>query len=1030
MLQEFYRDVLPDTGYFCLTLLPEGRHLWVQSTEALAQLTERYASREGVYFGTAAFQSDESRKQDNVLGLRSLRLDIDAGAKKYAKDPDGTYPTQRDALAAFVGFTRSTGLAPSYVISSGEGLHVYYCLDETLAPDAWMPLADALALLVGQHNLRVDPTVTRDTARILRPIGGLHSEGKRVTTLKSSGLVYSVEALRAKLPVAAPTRKYDTSINDELDLTPVGPPSSAYKVATNCAALRVVAETRGDVQEPYWRAMIGLVKRTVEGLDVAQEWSSGYDGYDPDEVERKFNNWSTGPTTCAEFARHSDKCKTCEFQGKVKSPINLGLMTTPEIEELPEEKQPTVELPAEVIVKQTGMPWDGCIPPSFEVIQDKQSKYVLVYSVVIEKESETGEKVPTVVHVPFTHDIFWFGQWAEAGDSNDTAQVTVHLWTGDYVRTYLMDQSLVASPFKLLEFLAGKAIHTTNHKRAPQAMQDYAKGLLQRIKSTGKRPKIDDHLGMRILPDGQLVCAHGAHIIFGDGHIEAAQLSPALRAVSEQFPLPIPGSFSGEWEPEVFDTHILPRAKKHIEFLRQYYGSEGMERFQLAIMLGLASPFMPFIKGEFVTGSALPKQSSLSVSLYSRQSARGKTTAVSSAILAYGKPSELANDSGKTGATDNARFSRLSIHGTMPNIMDEMGGATAQSVAQIVSSVANGASKERSTKDGGLSSAPAFSLINLMTTNTSQRDMISAVQDNSGAIQYRLLEINVEDMPEYDQELRDGFSKDWAFINQNCVGALGAMIHRAICAMGIAGVNKLVMECSARAASRIGADQNARFQYWGLGAVFALHVVLSKMGMQLFDLQKLVDTFKAAYDAGNAYINQNVLPSDNLELLRRALTDLAPHTIITEGETHVNPHTTKFDEPLNARVPDTIHARHIKCTRRTYLSQTALREWCHAKGISEHELIKDARKTRAILTRETKGMGGVTYKASAEYFNLTKGMRANMNLRVRCYVVDTRRLFGLIGVDSDTWAEGGNVVSLHGGETAPETSETPETTGT
>jgi hypothetical protein len=327
-LSAFYADILPKQGYFCLFLIPESRHIWAESHEELTALTEQYADRTGLYCGTTAFETIANRKQANVLALRSLRLDIDAGAKKYAKDPDHTYPTQLEALAAFAAFTKASGLAPSYLIASGEGLHVYYCLADDVTPAVWLPMAEGLAQLTTEHGLKVDSTVTKDTVRILRPPGSMHGNGKLVTILKRTGRVYQPSELPSAMvlpaPSSAPRR---SSINDDIVGSGAfqGPPSSALKVAEHCGALREVAQSRGDVSEPLWRAMIGLVKRTVEGLDIAHEWSSGYDGYDSYEVERKFNAWSTGPTTCSEFAKHSTACSSCGYRGKVKSPIMLGM---------------------------------------------------------------------------------------------------------------------------------------------------------------------------------------------------------------------------------------------------------------------------------------------------------------------------------------------------------------------------------------------------------------------------------------------------------------------------------------------------------------------------------------------------------------------------------------------------------------------------------------------------------------------------------------------------------------------------------
>lgn len=1005
-LYDFYKIVLPPVGTYALFRTSTRKHLWAESIEQLVELTDQNDHHSDVYFATATFNEAGSRTQDNVEHLKAFRLDLDAGATKLAKHgAEKVYETQQAAIEDFVRFSKDAQLAPSLLVSSGEGLHVYYVLDDVATPEQWTPVAKQFQRFGVSHQLKIDSAVTADSARILRPVGTPHPNGNTVRVLKATGKVYTLKEFAAAVGCeaeTAPKFSYDLSINEEIE-RPEGPPKSIMKVLSHCRAANYAAKHQAAIEEPYWRAMIGLVKHTVEGRPAAHMLSNQHPEYDPDITDDKFDRWVAGPTTCERFAEFMPKaCAGCKYRGKVKSPISLGVMNVEEVAALPEEKQPAPKPAA----KAEGKPWDGFIPDDFDVKRTRSGGYVLTYTQRGTKMNDQGEEVPTVTVIEFTHNIFWFEQWAEADSSTDTAQVIVKLWTGRNVRSYTMDQSLIASQSKLLEYFSGKAIHATTHKKATQAMQDYSKALLQRIKEAGKRPRVSDHLGLRILDDGELVCAHGKHIIYPDGTIQEGMLSPHLVNVASQFPLPVPESLTGSWGPEVWDV-ITPKAQQHIDFMKKYYGGEGMERFQLAIMLGLSSPLMPFVTGEFHVGSTLPRNSSLSVSLYSRESARGKTTAVMSAILAFGLPAALTNDSGKAGTTDNARISRLSIHGTMPNIMDEMGGASPASVASVISAVANGAAKERSTKDGGLNTSPPWALMNMMTTNTSQRDMINAVQDTSGAIQYRLLEINVEDMPEYDQEMRNSFTEDWSITNRQCTGALGAVIHRAICEMGVVQANKLVTECCARASGLLNSSQTARFQYRGLGALLAMQLILKKLGMAPFELAPMVEAFKVAHDAGNEYVVENTLPTDGLELLSRALQDLAPYTIITPGETHPGKNSNAWDIPLNERFPDRVVARHIQTSAITHVSVHALKEWCHDKGVSERDIIRQAVIAGALRFHPVKtATGGVSNRTSEKY-NLAKGLKGNMELYCRAYTVYTRKL--VRGYSAD------NIIKLHEG---------------
>lgn len=982
MLEQFYGDILPEAGYYCLTLLPSGRHLWAESIEELVQLTQAHEGETGVYFGTAAFNSVANRKQSNVLALKALRLDIDAGAKKFEKDPDGTYSTQREALTALVKFCKSEQLAPTYIVSSGEGLHVYFCLSEALAPERWVPLAEGLARLTVAKGLKVDPSVTTDTARILRPLGGLHGNGKAVACLKRSSIFYRPEDLAPKLaPAAARTfSASDLAINDDLSLGYDGPPSSAFKIAQHCGALNEVAVSKGDVPEPHWRAMIGLVKRTVEGIDVAHEWSTGYDGYDFNATERKFNNWNTGPTTCSEFSKHSDACKTCQYAGKVKSPISLGMMTAPEISELPEEKRPAPPAPP----APTGMPWDGQLPPGYSV-REVAGHQTLVYAMESEKTTETGEVVPVVVHVPFTYDIFWLGQWSEADDSDDSAQVTLHLWSSGAVKTFMMDQTVVASVPKLLDYLAGKAIHTTTHKKAGQAMQDYTKAHLLRIKGMFQQPKINDRLGLRVMADGTLVCAQGSSLILGDGTIRESMLGPSVRGVADGIFVPVPADPSGVWGPEVWAETIEPLANDHIAFLKRYYSTPGLEKYQLAIMAGLASPLMAFVDSVYNRGSKLPPNG-VTVSLYSRETARGKTTAIKSALLAFGDPNALSRDSSATGSTALARIAKMSLHGTVPIGLDEMGDLPVMDVARLISAIANGSGRERADKNGGLvTTNGSWALVALIAANKSAREMASVAQADSDAIQFRMLELNVGDVSEFDNETRAQHNLDWSSVRSRCPGALGAIIHRGICELGTVGVGKLVTECVNRASKEVGAGQSARFQYRILGAILALQMILKRRGLQIFDTKTLVSTFKDAYAAGLEFIEQKLLPTGGLDLLTRALNDLQPHTVVTDKETRITGFSRQYDIPRGGRIPDPVLARHIHTTNTTYLSCVALRDWCHKHGISDVDIVRTAKAENVFKPMTTQG-------THIGPFNLLKGMEASVDTRCRVYRVDVARL--------------------------------------
>jgi len=148
------------------------------------------------------------------------------------------------------------------------------------------------------------------------------------------------------------------AVNDDLVMVQ-GPPKSMKKMLEHCGAARYAVANQDAVEEPYWHAMIGLAKHSVEGRDIAHAISCRHPDYDEGATDKKFDLWTAGPSTCTRMAEFNPKaCGKCPHQGKVKSPIQLGAMNVTEVSALPPEKKPA-PAPAP---KVTDDPWSGFIP--------------------------------------------------------------------------------------------------------------------------------------------------------------------------------------------------------------------------------------------------------------------------------------------------------------------------------------------------------------------------------------------------------------------------------------------------------------------------------------------------------------------------------------------------------------------------------------------------------------------------------------------------------------------------------------------
>lgn len=355
-LERFIEDTLPPEGQYALWTKTDKQHHWYGERSAVTAAVQEHIERgtQGLYFATARFTEQaaingnkDARTQANVLAKQCFYGDFDAGATKLAKHgPEKVYATQRDGLVDLTKFCKKTGLVPTYINSSGEGLHGFWCTKEPITAQQWTPVAKRLSRLFKQEGLKEDSAVTADSARILRPVGVLHENGKTVSVLKYTGKKYDFAEFSQlvsnllddadedeKDPFAGADGRFGDAAKVNGSLGDLGSYSDRTydigRITPECATMRHVLDCKGDVEEPLWHAMLGVIKFTTEPEKLAQIYSSGHAKYDKRETQRKLDNWKTGPTSCAEFARYSSKCSTCPHKDKIKSPITFGQILTP-----------------------------------------------------------------------------------------------------------------------------------------------------------------------------------------------------------------------------------------------------------------------------------------------------------------------------------------------------------------------------------------------------------------------------------------------------------------------------------------------------------------------------------------------------------------------------------------------------------------------------------------------------------------------------------------------------------------------------
>lgn len=1007
MLAGFFDTVLPHSGAYCLFFTGTRRHQWVGDLEALAQAVNSCdPDARDIYFCTASFATTGSREGGNAVARRSVCLDIDAGAEKYAKHGDKVYPHLDDAMLALAAWIRATGMIPTYIVTSGAGLHVYYSVDRDLSIEQWQPLADATKAMALSGALRIDGQVTSDIVRVLRPPGTLHPNGNTVKIIGDRrGALYTPEQLAALVaafvPSALPPARRERRMNADVLDAPVGPPKSVEKVRERCAAMAHAMQLRGDVPEPYWRAMLGVIKFTVEGEDAAHAYSRGHPEYDPDQTQNKFHRWTAGPTTCATFAvENPAACRACPYNGKVKSPVQLGELTPVEVTRVaPGEAPAASPTPApardgeeftlgdadlETAAPAPPQPWDGYLPDGYRIVR-AGAGYVMVTKVEVKRTNAAGDTVADLIDLPFCSAPFWFESWAPGVSDSDHALAVycVYDTARSRVTRYTMPTKAMAVRNEFMSVLASQNVQVyPSTKQAKDSMENYVKASLERIRAVGQRAKIADRFGSIFNDKGHLLVAQGTHLITPGGDIYEGVVQDLLRSRGAAYCVPLPHNPTGHWGPEVWDEHILPRARRHVEYLQEFYSDPNFRPYQLAIMLAWASPMLAFVEGTFHPGSPLPGLG-LTVSLFSTRSGIGKTSAMRAAAMAFGVPNAVVLQLDRNNSTDNARHMLVLQSGTMPCFMDEMEDVNPRDLASLISSVGNGVSKTRLRKDLSTVGGHPTALINLMSTNKSHRELVAVDRSESPATQLRLLEIDCSEVQEVSREVALAETEARSRLH-DCAGAVGALIHYRMCREGPAKLNAFGVACADKARQLLDGRQDGRFMWRALGAVIAVRTILASYGIKLFSQGDIVREFRRWHDAGYQYSADNLMPTEPGDLLSMFLSDIAGKTLITHEETQRNPkQELRVDVPLNDRMPDNVLARSVLSRHYVHVKTDALRQWCQERRIGYQGLVGRARDAGLFVVHGDK---------LNRQIDLYKGTKLSQNVRSFVFTIDLTRL--------------------------------------
>ena len=318
-----YSEEIPDDARLVVSSLdPDKRswkHEWFTGLQSATNWAMSQAGERHVYFGVALRQAGVPGENNGKRGtkeetysLPGVWCDLDFGSVGHA---NATFQDEEEAK----GFLDQLPLAPSIIVHTGGGFHVYWIFTQplTLQTDASIQLAEnCLANLKNwfeRHGIKAE---AMDRSAILRVPGTInHKTGRQRPVL-------IIEC------------------NDDLRYSPnelisvYRPESEAEKLVKQCAFMQDCYENALKVSEPMWHAMGTILSVIDGGEDIFHELSAKdsrrYDQKNTAEKWQHVSSTSPGPRLCENLTlTNGEKCphlgvdKRCSLPNGGRTPAAL-----------------------------------------------------------------------------------------------------------------------------------------------------------------------------------------------------------------------------------------------------------------------------------------------------------------------------------------------------------------------------------------------------------------------------------------------------------------------------------------------------------------------------------------------------------------------------------------------------------------------------------------------------------------------------------------------------------------------------------
>jgi len=733
MITKFYKKALPRQGRYCVVTidpsLEEGKKIypnseWFDSVDDIEPYIQKVNQNKktNVFVALASFKDDtQSRKGDNAIYHRSFFLDLDVG-------PSKDYPTKEEAVVAIDEFLGKSNMPPPVIIDSGSGIHAYWLLNEDIPIDEWLVNAENFRNLCEEHEIRFDPAVMEDRARIMRapdtfnqkPVNWDYKGTEKEpipTTLLTDVYSYSLEELQEHIGEAKPSLdsilKAAKAPMSEIAKQMSGLNNYATKFLTirnksvesddGCPQLKYMIENRANLSEPEWYAAISIAQQCVDRDYAIHEVSKDHHGYDPAVVEEKAMQADGKPHSCEAIERiRPGGCEGCKHKGKITNPLILGRVFI---------ASPTTDRPivTEIVPALNGVPMVTTklhgLPAEIKGYKRAENGGIVFKPDPIYDES--GDLIEQREVITTDYDLYPVRR--VYSKSEGECFMMHYDLPNDKTREFTLPMSLLGDPGEFRKRLLHYGVNISVKNDQWKYIMDYLGLWARYLIASGKAEDMRNQMGFTPDEDSFVI---GGLEIDNTGQEIQSPTSPLCKGIAEH--LTKQGSYD-LWKQSANKLN-----------------TEGLEIHAFILLTGFGSILMKHTQTK-----------GASISLMGDTGA-GKTASLYAAQSIWGDPEKLSVAT-EEGSTNNGLVGRyLALHNIIFGL-DELGNIDNRRLSSLIYKISSGKAKIRmqASVNAERDYEMSASLIALFSTNYSLYDILSKERKDPNGEMARLIEFYV-----------------------------------------------------------------------------------------------------------------------------------------------------------------------------------------------------------------------------------------------------------------------------------------------